>query len=248
MRLGSFFAVVRRELRAYFVSPLAWAILTFFLFVQGLSFAMIVGYLADPMAPAGATPFDFFFNSFFFWITLIFATPVLTMRLLAEERRSGTVETLMTAPVTEAQVVVAKFLAALGFWCFLWVPTLLYPLIVERYAEVDWGPIAAGYLGIVGIGAMFLAVGLFASSFTKNQIVAAVATFGLLMLLFLLPWFDGLVTRQAAKDVLGFANLLSHTEELGKGIVDSRRLVYWLSTTVLFLFLTTRALEAKKWR
>ena len=246
--MSSFVALLQRELRSYFVSPLAWAVLTFFLLVQGLSFVMIVSFLADPRAGGDVTPFLIFFSSFFFWITLIFVTPVITMRLVSEERRSGTLEILLTSPLSETQMVLAKFSAAMVFWCFLWLPTLLYPLIIERYSDVDWGPISSGYLGVLGIGAMFLAVGLFGSSFAKNQIVAAAATFAMMMMFFIAPWFGSLVTGETLKQVFSYADLLSHMEDFSKGIVDSRRLVYYLTTTALFLFLTVRAVEAKKWR
>lgn len=246
--MRSFFAVVQRELQAYFVSPLAWVILTFFLFGQGLIFSIIVSFLNDPRQVTGATPFDYFFNNFFFWLTLLFITPVITMRLIAEERRSGTLESLMTAPITEAQVVLGKFLAAAAFYAFLWLPTALYPLILSRYSAIDWGPIASGYLGVFCLGCTFLSIGLFGSSFTKNQIVAAVATFFILVVLFIVPWIGSLVTNQVVTNALGYINLIDHIEEFAKGIVDSRRLVYYATTTAFFLFLTTRALEAKKWR
>lgn len=246
--MSSFFAVLQRELRAYFVSPLAWAVLTFFLFVQGLVFTMIVSFLADPRSTGDVTPFLYFFSSLFFWIVLLVVTPLVTMRLLSEERRSGTLEILLTSPVSETQVVLAKFAAALVFWCFLWLPTVLYPLIVERYSEVDWGPIAAGYLGVFGLGAMFLAVGIFGSSFAKSQMVAAAATFAMMMIFFIVPFFDTLVTQEWLKQILGYTNMLDHMDDFAKGIVDSRRLVYYFTTTALFLFLTVRAVEAKKWR
>lgn len=246
--MQAFLAVLGRELRAYFVSPMAWIVLTFFLLIQGYVFSIILGYLSDPRSMAGITPFDYFFGSFFYWFTLLFITPVITMRLIAEERRSGTIEALMTAPITEAQVVTAKFLAALGFYAFLWTPTALYPLLVGRSTEIDWGPISAGYLGTLGMGGMALAIGLFGSSFTKNQIVAAMTSFGLLLLFFALPWMQDLALDPTLADALGYMNLLDHISEFGKGIVDTRRLIYYVSTAVLFLFLTTRALEAKKWR
>jgi ABC-2 type transport system permease protein len=246
--MSSFLAVFRRELQAYFVSPLAWVILAIFLLIQGIIFWLILSFLNDPRAAGGATPFDILFGSFFFWLVLFFVTPVLTMRLIAEERRSGTIETLMTAPITEAQVVLAKFGAALVFYCFLWVSTLLYPAIIAHYASVDWGPIAASYVGILGMGSLFLAIGIFGSSFAKNQVVAAVITFGLLMAFFAIPWAGSLVQNQGLIDALRYVNLPDHMEEFTKGIVDSRRLIYYFSTTAFFLFLTTRALEAKKWR
>jgi ABC-2 type transport system permease protein len=242
-------AIVDRELRAYFFSPMAWVLLTFFLLVNGYVFSLIVSFLSDPRAGGSTTPLKLFFgDTFFFWLVLLFVAPMLTMRLLAEERRSGTIEPLMTAPVSEGQVVVGKYLAALGFYLFLWLPTLAYVLIVARGSEVDWGPIASGYLGILGIGAVFLAVGIFGSSFTRSQIVAAFVTFALLMLFFAVAFLDGLVTNETLQSFLGYLNLLQHMDEFGKGIVDTRRLVYYLTTVVLFLFLTSRALQAKKWR
>ncbi|MEM8995552.1 MAG: ABC transporter permease [Acidobacteriota bacterium] len=244
--MRSFLAVYSRELRAYFVSPLAWVILTAVLLVQGYFFSIIVASLSDPNTVAGATPFSYFFG--FFWITLLFITPAITMRLVAEERRSGTIESLMTAPITEVQVVLAKFFAAFAFYGFLWLPTLLYPVLVGRHTDIDWGPVASGYLGTLLIGAMALAVGLFGSSFTKNQIVAAVTTFGLLMALFALPWAGDLMPDGTLGKIFGYMDLIAHMEEFAKGIIDTRRVVYYLTTTALFLFLTTRALAARKWR
>jgi len=247
--MSGFLAIAGRELRAYFFSPLAYVILTFFLLVNGGVFLLIVSYLNDPRAGGSTAPFELVLGgTIFFWLILLPVTPILTMRLLSEERRSGTIEMLMTAPVSEAQVVVAKYLAALGFYVFLWLPTLAYVAIVAYHSEVDWGPIASGYLGVLGIGAVFLAVGLFGSSFTKNQVVAAMAGFAMVIFLFAVAFLDNLITNEAVKQAVSYMSLLDHMDEFGKGIVDSRRLVYYLSTVVLFLFLTSRALEAKKWR
>ena len=246
--MSAFFAVFRRELHAYFVSPMAWIVLTFFLVVQGVIMSLIVGFLSDPRAGGGLTPFNYFFSSFFFWFTQLFLTPVITMRLIPEERRSGTIESLMSSPVSEDQVVVAKFSAALTFFAFLWSTTLIYPVLVGRYTEIDWGPLASGYLGTLGIGAVCLAAGMLGSSFTKNQIVGAISSFGMLMVLFTVPWAEGLFRQEGAADVLGYLNWLEHMDEFSRGIVDTRRLVYYLSATAFFLFLTGRALEAKKWQ
>lgn len=242
-------ATLNRELRAYFFSPLAYVISTFFLLINGYVFVLIVSFLNDPRASGSTTPLKLFFgDTLFFWLVMLFVTPILTMRLISEERKSGTIESLMTAPVSEAEVVTGKFLAALGFFLFLWLPTVVYVVIIARHSEVDWGPILSGYLGILGVGAVFLATGIFASSFTKNQIVAAIITFAILIFFFAIAFVENLATSEPLKDVLGYINLLQHTDDFGKGIVDTRRLIYYLSTTVLFLFLTSRALEAKKWR
>ena len=247
--MNRFWAIFMREIRAYFFSPLAYVVLTFFLLVNGYVFWLITSFLSDPRGGGSTTPLKLFFgDTFFFWMVLIFITPVLTMRLLSEERRSGTIETLMTAPVSELQVVLGKYFAALGFYLFLWLPTLVYVAIVAQSSEVDLGPIASGYLGILGIGSVFIAVGIFGSSFTKSQIIAAVATFAMLMFFFAINFMDGLVRSETAKEVISYMDLLQHMDDFGKGIVDSRRIVYYLSTSALFIFLTSRALEAKKWR
>lgn len=241
-------ANLMRELRAYFLSPLAYVILAFFLLVNGYVFWFIVSILNDPRSPVGAPLELFFGQTVFFWLVLLFITPVLTMRLLAEERRSGTIEVLMTAPVTEGQVVVGKYLAALAFYVFLWLPTLAYVALIAAYGEVDFGPVAGGYLGALGVGALFLAVGVFGSSFTRNQIVAAVVTFAILIVLFTFGLLENLVNDERAKQVFGYLNLWQHMDEFGRGILDTRRLVYYLSASAFFLFLSARILEAKKWR
>ena len=141
-------AVFGRELRAYFFSPLAYVILTFFVLVQGYYFSMIVAFLTDPRASAGRPLELFFGQTIFTWLVLIFAGTFLTMRLISEELRSGTIETLMTSPISETQVVAGKYAAALTFYLFLWAPTLVYVAIVRWFTPVDWGPIAASYLGI----------------------------------------------------------------------------------------------------
>ena len=170
------------------------------------------------------------------------------MRLVSEELRSGTIEVLMTAPVSEAQVVLGKYCAALVFYAFLWAPTGIYVALLSRHLDIDLGPVAAGYLGIFGIGALFLAVGLFASATSKNQIVAASVTFACLLLLFSAGLLEGLFNAPLAKKVFGYMDLWTHMADFAKGIVDTRRLVYYASTAAFFLFLTTKALAAKKWR
>jgi gliding motility-associated transport system permease protein len=240
-------ATMERELRAYFLSPLGWVVATGFLFFNGLSFQTILDYLNDPRAPASQTPLDFFFGgTLFFWLAMMFVGPVLTMRLLSEERRSGTIEMLLTAPVTEGQVVLGKYLGAFVFYVFLWVPTLIYVLLIARKLPLDWGPVGASYLGTLGIGAMFLAIGVFTSSVTRNQVVAAVFSFALTFVCFLPAFLEFLVNDPKMRDLLGYVNLYQHMDDFSKGIVDTRRLVYYVSVSALFLFLASRAVEAGK--
>ena len=148
-------AIIRRELIAYFSSPLAYIVMTAFLLMQGYIFYLIVSFLNNPQTPA-MTPLRLFFGgTIFFWLFLLFVVPVITMRLIAEERRSGTIEVLLTSPVTEAQVVVGKFAAAMAFYAALWLPTALYVLVLRRHSEIDIGPVLAGYLGVFLLGFFF---------------------------------------------------------------------------------------------
>ena len=161
-------ALVWRELIAYFSSPLAYVVMTAFLFINGYVFWLIVAYLNDPRTQAMAPLKLLFGGTIFFWLFVLFVVPVITMRLLAEERRSGTLEVLLTAPVSETQVVIAKFLSAFAFYVVLWLPTLAYVAILASYSKLDWGPVAAGYLGIALLGGLFLSIGLFTSALVRN--------------------------------------------------------------------------------
>ena len=237
-----------RELRAYFFSPLAYTVLTLLLLINGIVFWIIISFLSDPRAGIAAPLELLFGGTGFFWFVLLIVAPVLTMRLVAEERRSGTIEVLMTAPVTEGQVIAGKYLAALVFYIVLWLPTLVYALILQRYHEVDWGPVFSGYLGVIAVGALFLAIGLFASSLCRSQLVAALLTFAILLPLVMLDLFGNLFNDEAVKQVIAVMNPWAHMDEFKKGIIDTRRIVFYLSTTLFLLFLSARALAAKKWR
>lgn len=239
-------ATYTRELRAYFFAPLAYIVMFFFLIVTGVIFVNLIGNLVDPRVTAPDPALSYFFRSS--WLMLILLAPVLTMRLISEELRSGSIEILMTGPITEAQVVAGKYLAALTFYASLWLPTLAYALLIARQSEVDWGPVAAGYVGILGIGALLLSVGTFASSTTRSQLVAAMVGVALVFLLFLLGIFEGQIDNEGLKQAVSYVNLWDHIDEFARGIVDTRRLAYYGTGVLFFLFLATRALEDKKWR
>jgi ABC-2 type transport system permease protein len=242
-------AIVRRELIAYFSSPLAYIVLTAFLLMQGYIFYIIVSFLNNPMTQA-MTPLRLFFGgTVFFWLFLLFTVPVITMRLLAEERRSGTIEVLLTSPVTEGQVIAGKFLAALLFYVVLWLPTLIYVVLLKQHSSIDLRPVLAGYLGVLLVGFLFLAVGTFTSTLTNNQLIAAIIAFAVLIALFSIGLVEQLlVSSSVIRDALGYMNLWTHMDDYAKGIVDTRHVVYELSVGLLFLFLAAKSLEVKKWR
>nr|HRC84709.1 ABC transporter permease subunit [Thermoanaerobaculia bacterium] len=197
--MSALWATFQRELRAYFFSPLAYAIAALMLIFNGILFIVIISFLANPMSQPGP-PFELFFS--LSWLVLLTVTPLLTMRLISEERRSGSIEVLMTAPVTEGQVVAGKYLAVLAFFASLWLPTVVYAVIVGAHTELDWGTVAAGYLGLFLIGALSLSIGVMASSFAKNQVVAAILALAILFcFFFVFGWAKDLVNGQAAKEV-----------------------------------------------
>jgi ABC-2 type transport system permease protein len=237
-------AIVGREWRAYFFSPLAYVILSAFLLVNGIIFYAILSYLAAPGAAKGQALILLFTNTYF-WIFNLFVVPIIAMRLFPEERRSGTIENLLTAPVSETEVVLGKWFGALIFFLTLWAPTLLYVLFLRTQTRIDIGPVASGYLGVVLLGGYFLAVGTFASTLTKNQIVAAILCFGMLIPIFSVGLLESMLGG-AGHDVVSYLNLWDHMDELARGVVDSRRAVYYLSATAFFLFLSTVSLAAKK--
>jgi ABC-2 type transport system permease protein len=245
--LGGAGAIFQRELRAYFLSPTAYVVLCFLLLANGIAFARILTILNDPLASPGR-PLDVFFMGVF-PLVVIFVAPVLTMRLVAEERRSGAMEMLLAAPVTEGQIVAGKYLASLAFYVFLWVPTLAYAVIVAFYSEVDWGSVAGGYLGVFLVGALFLAVGLFASSLTANQIIAAVMSLAVILVYtFGVGFLEWSVNTPWLRELGAYLSFGTHMEELAKGIVDTRRLIFYASTTLFTLFLTSRAIESGRGR
>jgi ABC-2 type transport system permease protein len=242
-------AIVRRELIAYFSSPLAYIVLTAFLLMQGYIFFLIISFLNNPQTPA-MTPLRLFFGgTIFFWLFLLFVVPVITMRLIAEERRSGTVEVLLTSPVSEVQVIAGKFAAAMLFYITLWLPTVIYVLVLTRHSEIDIGPVLSGYLGIVLLGFLFLSVGTLASTFTDNQLIAAIIAFAAMIALFSIGLVEQLmISSSPVKSALAHMNLWTQMDDFAKGIVDTRHVIYQLSVGVLFLFLAAKSLEVKKWR
>ena len=238
------FAIVGREWRAYFLSPLAYVILTAYMFLNGIIFSRIVAFLSAPGAPHERFLALMFTNTYF-WIFTLFIVPILTMRLLAEERRSGTLEVLLTSPVSETTVVVGKFLGAFGFYVVLWAPSALFILFLRAKTSVDLGAATAGYAGIALMGAYFLAIGTFASSLTKNQILAAILTFAILIPVFSVGLFES-GADPARQNLIGYLNIWDHMDEFARGIVDTRRIVYYLSGTAFFLLLAATILASKK--
>lgn len=237
--------LVVREMGAYFHSPIGYAVPVLFWFIGGLRFYLDLAHTSGDLNGAVGN----LMGGFHFWLLSFLVIPALTMRLVAEERRSGTIEMLLTAPVDDWEVVVGKFVGAVLFYAFLWLPLLLYlSVVLYLGGEPDVGAVFANLLGVLLLGALFIAVGLFCSSLTSNQVIAAVMTaVGLLGVSFLPEvgrLFPHVIWIQITGDYLSF---FRHFDEFRNGVVDLRPVIYYLTLTGLFLFLTTRSLEARKW-
>jgi ABC-2 type transport system ATP-binding protein len=239
-----------REFTGYFLSPVAYAILAFFLLVTGLIFHFLTGILAGGVSGIGVM--NLMFGSPLYWMTLLVVVPVLTMRLFAEERRMGTLETLLTAPISDAAVVGAKFAAVYSFFILMWMPTLLFlgalQFLSAEAPVLDAGHVAAGYFGALLSGAMFLSIGLLCSITTSNQMVAAITCFAVLILIFLIGFADYVTYHEG---FIAMAFILSphqHMLEFSRGVIDTRAVVLYASGTLFFLFTATRILEARQWK
>lgn len=230
--------IARRELLAYFISPIAYMVSAVFLLIAGYLFALIL------IQSKQATMDGLFFNV---TVVLIFITPLLTMRLLADEQKTGTLEILLTAPVRDWEVVLGKYLAAMGMFGVMLLCTLYYPFILWRIGGTpDWGPIATGYLGLILLSSAMFAVGVLTSALTENQIVAAVLGFGVLLLLWLIEAAGAI--SPAASDVLKYLAMPSHYNDFARGAINLEDVIYYVSVTLVALFLATRTLETRRYR
>jgi ABC-2 type transport system permease protein len=250
-------AVLRKELTTYFATPIFYVMGFFFLLVEGFLFYFIYfNYFQtasfqvaqNPQLAAMLDPFQVVFRSFFedLGFILLLLTPILTMRLLAEEKRAGTAELLFTYPIPDWGVILGKFLAAFAVFATFLVFTVAYPVMFSFLTRMDWGQVASGYLGVLLLGGATLALGLFASSLTANQIIAAISAFALLLLF----WLIGAPKEMgsAGSGFLAALSLREHLPNLAKGVIDTRDLLFFLCFTYFFLFLTKRQLESRRWR
>ncbi|MDO8750645.1 MAG: ABC transporter permease subunit [Dehalococcoidia bacterium] len=234
------FSIARKELVIYFTSPVAYVVAGVFLALTGVFF---IDSVDRPFAEAAMR--GLLLNSAFFLMTLL--PPILTMRLLAEEQKMGTLELLLTAPVRDYEVVIGKYLASLAILSVTVLFTLFYVAILFFYSAPDPGPIFSGYLGFLLYGSAALAVGLLASSLTANQIVAAVVAFGITLLFTVVDRVSTLLTGMVAT-ILEQLSLTSHFDAFSRGVIATNDVTYYLILTFVFLFLATRALESRRWR
>jgi len=254
--MRNIWVICRKELRSYFVSPVAYVLFVMFALIFGWFFWNMLGafvfYSMASQMRGEMTPMNV--NEQILRQLLgnmnvvgLFFIPVITMRLFAEEKRNGTIELLATSPIQDFEVILGKWLAAVALYAGMLLLTGLNLAFVFKYGNPDWKPMAVGYLGLLLQASALLAIGTFISSLTKNQIIAGAASFGVCLLVFVLGWASGYETSTWAQ-VLSYMSVTSHMESFTKGVLDSKDAVYYVTVIFLGLFLTARSLESLRWK
>ena len=258
--LRNVWALVEKEWRHYFGSPIAYVAICMWTLLFGAFYVLVINRFMMVSLRAGQSEMgggpklslnDWVISGVMhnMAVVALFITPMLTMRLFAEEKRQGTMELLSTSPITDLQIVMGKFLAAVGVYALMIVAGLLDLVLLWHYGAVnpEWKPALTGALALLLAGASFMALGLFVSTLTRNQIVAATVTFGLALLMWTLSWMDnptsGVVTR-----ALAYMGVTNHMEEMAKGVLAAKDLVFYFSVIAFGLFLTHQSVQSQRWR
>lgn len=248
--------IFRKELNSYFRSPIAYGVMAFFALVAGYFFYVAVAIFVQRGIESSMTgqsmPMDvneWVIRPVFSNVSVLglFLIPMITMRLFAEEKRSGTIELLITSPIHDLEIILGKWLAALALYAAMLGISLLSIAMLFAYGKPDWRPIAVGYLGLLMQGACLLAIGTFISTCTKNQIVAGVAGFCICLMLWVLDWMSAFNTSALGK-VMAYLSVLQHFDSFSKGVLDSKDMIYYASAVFVGLFLTARSMESLRWR
>jgi gliding motility-associated transport system permease protein len=254
--MSNVLAIAHKELRSYFASPIAYIVIGFFALLFGWFYIGILDWFVRQglqgqmgMGPTSANVNQQMIRPLILNVTVVFLflLPLITMRTYAEEKRSGTIELLLTSPLTDLEIVLGKFLGALGLYAAMVALTLIHFGLLFAFGKPEWKPLATAYLGLLLFGGCFIALGLFISSLTKNQIVAGAATFGVFLLLWVVDWI-GESMGPTGQAILKYLSMTEHLEDFVKGVIDTKHLVYYLSFIAFGLFLTVRSVDTERWR
>ena len=254
--MGNVLAIAQREIKAYFGSPIAYVVIGFFALVFGYFFyALLVYFDRQSMQMAGmggpqAVNINeqlvrpVFLNSS---VIILFVLPLITMRTYSEEKRSGTIELLLTAPLSDLQIIIGKFLGAMALYGAMLAVTLIHIGLLFAFGQPEWRPVVTAYLGMLLMGGCFISLGLLISSLTKNQIVAGMITFAVFLMLWVINWIASF-TGPTTQAVLNYLSITGHLDDFTNGVLDTRHLVYYVSFIAFGLFLTARSVDSERWR
>src|SRR4051812_6073928 len=250
--MQAFWTLVRRELGCHFFSWTGYVVIAAVLFLIGYSFHNLLLALNADATDRPLT--EVFYSTMYFWLILLIAAPVITMRAFALEKYSGTFETLMTAPVSDVQVVMAKFTGAMIFYLMMWLPLVACLFIVRHFSReptiFDPGTMISTYVGILLLGSMYMALGCLASSVTRSQIIAAILSFAGGISMFLLSFVSMTFASKTGwqAQFFSYVGLIEHMQDFARGVIDTRPLVFYISSTFFLLFLTWRVIESRRWK
>ena len=248
-------AIAGKELRSYFASPIAYVVIGFFALLYGYFFYALLSFfnrqsMQMSMGMGGSMNINQMLIAPVLSnvsVILLFVLPMVTMRTYSEEKRSGTIELLLTSPVTDTQIILGKFLGAMSLYAAMLAVTVIHLGLLFLYGNPEWKPILTGYLGLLLMGGCFIALGLLISSLTRNQIVAGMITFAVFLMLWVINWIGSFMgpTTQA---VLSHLSITDHFDDFAKGVLDTKHLVYYASFIGFGLFLTAKAVDSERWR
>lgn len=248
-------AIAGKELRAYFASPIAFVVIGFFALLYGYFFYALLSFfnrqsMQMGMGMGGTMNINQMLIAPVLsnvTVILLFILPMITMRTYAEEKRSGTIELLLTSPLTDMQIIIGKFLGAMALYATMLAVTLIHVALLFLYGTPEWKPVVTGYLGLLLMGGCFIALGLLISSLTRNQIVAGMVTFAVFLMLWVINWI-GTFVGPTAQAILAHLSITDHFDDFAKGVIDTKHLVYYLSFIAFGLFLTAKAVDSERWR
>jgi ABC-2 type transport system permease protein len=254
--LNNIVAIAQKEIRSYFASPIAYVVIGLFALMFGFFYYTLLGLFIEQgmrmMGMQGGPTQNvneqmirpLFLNAS---VLLLFVLPMITMRTYSEEKRSGTIELLLTAPLTDFHIIMGKFLGAMALYAAMLAVTVIHVGVLFAFGKPEWIPIVTGYFGLLLMGGCFISVGLLISSFTRNQIVAVMATFAVFLLLWVINW-AGPLTGPRTQAVLDYLSITNHLDDFTRGIVDTKHLIYYFSFIAFGLFLTARSVDSERWR
>jgi ABC-2 type transport system permease protein len=255
--MNNILAITYKELKSYFASPIAYVVIGLYSLVYGYYFYAAVRFFerqSMQMAGLGMGSPSVNINEQlirpvfqYSMVVFLILLPMITMRTYSEEKRSGTMELLLTAPITDFQIIMGKFLGAMGLYASMLGVTLVHMVLLFWVSQPEWMPILTSYLGLLLMGGCFMAVGLLISSLTKNQIVAGVMTFGVFLMLWIINWFADSVGPMG-RTIVGFLSITEHLDDFTRGVIDTKHIVYYLSFITFGLFLTAKSVDSERWR
>jgi ABC-2 type transport system permease protein len=256
--MNNILAIAHKELKGYFASPVAYVVIGFSAILFGWFFINLLYYFDRTAMQAGSgfqgpqavNVNEILISPLFLNVSviLLFTLPLITMRTYAEEKRSGTIELLLTSPLTDLQIVMGKFLGGLVLYATMLAVTLVHIGILFAFGNPEWRPVASGYLGLLLMGGCFLSLGLFVSSLTRNQIIAGMVTFAVFLMFWVINWIATFITNPTLQAVFNYLSITEHLNDFARGVIDTKHLVYYFSFIAFSLFLTVRAVDSERWR